>query len=114
MGEIDRELERRDDATAKGMAIDKIAARVKALEAERDELRARIAEARSTASGVTLRSAALDRYGRDVAELANRVGRDVDDDTEAIEQLVAALRRLVVEIVVHPPANSEELTVEMA
>lgn len=113
MGEIDRELDRLVDAIAKGMAVDKIAARVKALESERDEVRARSADLADAADVITLHPAALDRYARDIAELAALVDRDTGNDPEAVAQLVTALRRLVIEVVVHAPAGSEELTIEI-
>ncbi|MEN3347505.1 MAG: site-specific recombinase, partial [Bradyrhizobium sp.] len=110
-GEIVRELERLVDAIAKGIGdLDAIGPRMKALQAERDQVKAQLAAAAAADQVVTLHPAAVDRYLADIKRLA-----DVATDAAALDEpeLVATLRSLVEAVIVHAPANSNEVTVEI-
>jgi hypothetical protein len=110
-GEIARELERLVDAIAKGIGdLDAIGTRMKALQQERDQVKAQLAAAAQADQVVTLHPAAVSHYLADIKQLS-----DVAADAAALDEpeLVATLRSLVEAIIVHAPANSDEFTVEI-
>lgn len=83
---------------------------MKAVQAERDQVKAQLAAAAAADQVVTLHPAAVDRYLADIKRLA-----DVATDAAALDEpeLVATLRSLVEAVIVHAPANSNEVTVEI-
>ena len=110
-GEIARELERLVDAIAKGIGdFDTIGPRMKALQHERDQVKAQLVAAAQVDQVVTLHPAAVSRYLADIKRLS-----DVAADAAALDEpeLVATLRNLVEAIIVHAPAHSDEFTVEI-
>ena len=110
-GEVARELERLVDAIAKGIGdLDAIGPRMKALQEERDQVKAQLAATAQADQVVTLHPAAVSRYLADIKQLS-----DVAADAAALDEpeLVATLRSLVEAVIVHAPANSDEFTVEI-
>jgi site-specific DNA recombinase len=110
-GEIARELERLVDAIAKGIGdLDAIGPRMKALQQERDQVKAQLAAAAQADQVVSLHPAAVDRYLADIKRLS-----DIAADAAALDEpeLVATLRSLVDAVIVHAPANSAEITIEI-
>jgi site-specific DNA recombinase len=109
-GEIARELDL-VDAIAKGIGdLDTIGPLVKALQQERDQLKAQLAAAMQSNQVVSLHPAAVTHYLADIKRLA-----DVAADAAALDEpeLVATLRSLIEAIIVHAPANSDDPTVEI-
>ena len=92
-GEIAREVERLVDAIAKGIGdLDTIGPRMKALQQERDQVKAQLVAAAQADQVVTLHPAAVSRYLADIKRLS-----DVAADAAALNEpeLVATLRNLV-------------------
>jgi site-specific DNA recombinase len=103
-GEIGRELERLVDAIAKGIGdLDAIGPRMKALQQERDQVKAQLAAAAQADQVVSRHPAAVDRYLADIKRLS-----DIAADAAALDEpeLVATLRSLVDAVIVHAPANN--------
>ncbi|HTO68145.1 MAG TPA: recombinase family protein [Bradyrhizobium sp.] len=110
VGEIGRELERLVDAITQGVDLKTIVPRIKALETERDQVKAALAQIANSSEVVTVHPAAIERYLADIARLAD-VAADAADIDEP--KLVATLRQLVQAVVVHAPANTDQLTIEI-
>jgi site-specific DNA recombinase len=87
---------------------DKVADRIKVLEAERDTIRAALATA--APSDIALHPASIERYAADIASLGS-IGES--GDPELAVDLVEKLRRLILEVIVHAPPGSDELAVEI-
>ena len=83
---------------------------MKALQHERDQVKAQLVAAAQADQVVTLHPAAVSRYLADIKRLS-----DVAADAAALDEpeLVATLRNLVEAIIVHAPAHSDEFTVEI-
>jgi len=109
-GEISRELARLVDAIAAGANLETIIPKMKLLEQERDETKAALEQIASSAQVVSLHPAAVERYLADVKRLAD-VAAEAADLEEP--QLVATLRGLVEAVIVHAPAGTDELTIEI-
>ena len=97
-GEIEREINRAVDAITKGAPPEPLIPRMHELEAERTSVKAAIKAAEEADNVIALPPKALDRYQRDVSELAEELKRGTPGDNAA---LFARIRTLVTAIVVH-------------
>ncbi|WP_410052948.1 recombinase family protein [Bradyrhizobium sp. SZCCHNR1020] len=110
-GEIERELNRASDAIIKhGVDPAPLAPIMNRLKAERDEIDGKLAAIKEGENVITLHPAAIERYRRDLEKLAALLplGEIGDGD-----ELAQSVRRLVAEVIVHAPADSEKLDIEI-
>lgn len=104
VGEIACELDRLIDPVTQGVAMATLAPRIKALEAERDDVTTKLAQASRDVEAVTLHPATIEQYRVDVARLA---------DLEQSDRLIATVRRLVESVVVYAASNRRGFTIEV-
>jgi site-specific DNA recombinase len=110
--EIGRELERLVDAIAKGRGeVDALLARIDGLEKERREIKAQLALATAEAEVITLHPASIERYAADVAKLADLAAAPGGLVESA--ELLAVLRALVAQVIVHAEPNARGFAVEV-
>jgi site-specific DNA recombinase len=110
-GEIDRELNRASEAIIKhGVDPAPLAPVINRLKAERDEIESKLASIETSKNVIALHPAALERYRKDVEELASLLPRP---DLGDCDELGASVRRLVSAVVITAPANSEKLEIEI-
>ena len=109
--EIGRELDRLIDAVTQGVDLKTIVPRIKALETERDQVRAALEQAQAADQLITLHPAALDRYAADINRLADLEAAHAE--LPEAGELIETVRRLVQQVIVHAPPNSTELKVEI-
>lgn len=108
---IGREIERAWDAIVKvGVDPATLAGRIRQLEAERGEIVAKLANLDAGQNIITLHPAALDRYRADLDRLAELLPRNELGESD---QLAITLRALISAVIVHAPANSETLKIEI-
>lgn len=107
-GEIERELRRLIDAITQGVALETIVPRIKELEGERASVAASIANAAEADNVITLHSTALDRYRRDVTQLAVALASGGDNAA-----LYESIRELVSAIVVHADPGKGGIKVDI-
>jgi site-specific DNA recombinase len=108
---IGRELANAVNAIIKaGIDPATFAADIKRLEAERADIDARLAAIEESDNVITLHPAALDRYRADIDRLAALLPRA---DIGIGSELEDSIRTLVSTVIVHAPANSEKLDIEI-
>jgi site-specific DNA recombinase len=110
--EIGREVERLVDAIAKGRGeVEPLLARIDTLRKERGSIADQLAQAAASAEVVTPHPASVERYAADVATLAEMVARRGSSPESG--ELVATLRRLVQEVIVHAEPNASGFSIEV-
>ena len=109
--EIGRELERAIDTVTQGADIRAMVPRINALQAERDQVAAQLAQAAGSADVVTLHPASIERYAADIARLADLTASQTEFSESA--ELTATLRRLVQSVIVHAEPNAQGFSVEI-
>lgn len=111
LGELDREVDRLAQAIAKGrVAPETVADAINGAHAERVALRKRLELIETAKTPVAIHPAALTAYRRDIARLEELLHAD---GTPERRDLITTLRRLVDRIVVHAPARSTDLRIEL-
>ncbi len=108
--QIERELDRLIDSIAKGVPAETIAPRIQHLEDERFTVRAAIESANKTDGTMVIHPPSVDRYKRDLAELANMLK---SGDQERNLGLYASLRELVTMIVVQAKPNVSGVQIDI-
>ncbi|MDB5605195.1 MAG: Recombinase [Bradyrhizobium sp.] len=108
---IGRELRAAIDAIIKaGIDPATLAGDIKRLEAERADIDARLAAIEEGDNVITLHPAALDRYRADLDRLAALLPRP---DLAIGSELEDSIHTLISAIIIHAPANSEKLEIEL-
>ncbi len=108
---IGRELRAAIDAIIKaGIDPTTLAGDIKRLEAERGDIDARLAAIEEGDNVITLHPAALDRYRADLDRLAALLPRP---DLAIGSELEDSVHALISAIIIHAPANSEMLEIEI-
>jgi hypothetical protein len=98
------------DSIVKGVPAETVAPRIKSLESERLTIRAAMATAREVDNVIALHPKALDRYRRDVIEIAGAIQRG---DPEGNAAIFARIRDLVTAIVVHAQPNTPGVKIDI-
>jgi len=110
--EIGREVERLVEAIAKGRGdVEPLLTRVDTLTKQRREVAAQLAHAAAADEIVMLHPASIERYAKDVTTLADLAARHAILPESA--ELVATLRRLVQEVIVHAEPNTTGFSIEV-
>jgi site-specific DNA recombinase len=108
--EIGRELGRLIDSIAKGVPAEAVAGRIRELQSEREAVAEAIERAQEGENVIALHPTAIERYKRDVADLA----RELQAGSPEINAGVySSLRELVVAVVVHAKPNKPGIKVEI-
>jgi site-specific DNA recombinase len=110
-GEIERELGRASDAIIKhGVDPATLAPAMNRLKAERDEIDGKLGAIKDADNVITLHPASLEWYRDDLDNLAKQLPRG---DLGDADELGESVRRLISAVIVHAPANSEKLEIEI-
>jgi site-specific DNA recombinase len=109
--EVVRELNRAVEAIVKfDVNPAAFAATIKRLEAEQDEIEGKLAAIEEGDKIIALHPATVERYRSDLESLASALPRP---DLGDADELGESVRRLISEVIVHAPPNSENLEVEI-
>jgi hypothetical protein len=108
--EIGRELSRLIDSIAKGVPAEAIAGRIRELNDERTATAHAINQSQEGENVVALHSAAIERYKRDVADLAEALKTGDSDGNAGV---YARVRDLVSAIVVHAKPSEPGIKIDI-
>ena len=109
-GEIGRELARLIDSIAKGVPAEAVAGRIRELDDERTGVALAINQSQEAENIVALHPSAINRYKRDVTDLADALKAGDSDDNAGI---YARVRDLVSAIVVHAKPNEPGIKIDI-